>query len=354
MKRITAAALAAVLVLGLTACSPKRAERQFIAMDTVIAFRADGKKAEEALKTAEQEIYALEAMLSRTLEDSEVTALNEAAGEAVEVSDTLCNLLEAAKDYCRLTGGAFDITIAPVCDAWGFTTEHAQIPTESVLEEKMALMDSQRISVEAQDGTGYASLGQGQKIDLGGSAKGSVSDLMEDLYREYDISSGTVSLGGNIYVKGTKEGGALWQVGIQDPKQPETGALAGVVGLSDAFAVTSGGYQRFFEQDGKVYHHIIDPATGYPADSGLTSVTVIAKAAQEHEPDTVGVGTMCDALSTALFVMGEEVALEFWRSSALEFELVLVTEDDRVVVTDGIAEQFTKTEGSGYKYETVS
>jgi len=189
---------------------------------------------------------------------------------------------------------------------------------------------------------------------LGGIAKGYVSDLLEELYREYDISSGTVSLGGNIYVKGTKEGDALWQVGIQDPKQPENGALVGVVGLGDAFAVTSGGYQRFFEQDGKVYHHIIDPATGYPADSGLTSVTVIAKAAKQDASGTVGVGTMCDALSTALFVMGEKAALEFRHSSGLDFDLVLVTEDDRVVVTDGIAKQFTETEGSGYTYETVS
>ena len=272
----------------------------------------------------------------------------------MEVSDTLRYLLTAAKDYCRLTGGTFDITIAPVCDAWGFTTEHAQVPADSVLEEKLALLDSGKISVEEQDGKSYAALGDGQKIDLGGIAKGYVSDLMEALYHEYDISRGTVSLGGNVYVKGTKEGGALWQVGIQDPKQPETGALVGMVGLSDAFAVTFGGYQRFFEQDGRAYHHIIDPATGYPADSGLTSVTVIAKATERDEPDAAGMGTMCDALSTALFVMGEEAALEFWRSSEREFELVLVTEDDRVIVTTGIAEQFTGTEGSGYKYETVS
>lgn len=352
MKRIAAAMLAAALMLGLTACGVKSTEKQFIAMDTVITFKADGKQAEKALQAAEQQIYALEARLSRTRADSEVTKLNE-NGQA-EVSSTLRHLLLAAKDYCQLTDGTFDITIAPVCDAWGFTTENKQVPDDKTLTELLALVDSGKISVEERDGKAYAALGEGQQIDLGGIAKGYVSDLMEGLYAEYEIERGTVSLGGNVYVKGTKADGSLWQVGIQDPKQPENGALAGMVGLSDAYAVTSGGYQRYFEQDGKTYHHIIDPATGYPADGGLTSVTVIAKAAGRHDGEAAGMGTMCDALSTALFVMGEEGAVEFWRSSDLDFDLVLVTKDDRVLVTAGIAEQFTETEGSGYMYETIS
>lgn len=343
MKRIAAAMLAAALMLGLTACGVKSTEKQFIAMDTVITFKADGKQAEKALQAAEQQIYALEARLSRTRADSEVTKLNE-NGQA-EVSSTLRHLLLAAKDYCQLTDGTFDITIAPVCDAWGFTTENKQVPDDKTLTELLALVDSGKISVEERDGKAYAALGEGQQIDLGGIAKGYVSDLMEGLYAEYEIERGTVSLGGNVYVKGTKADGSLWQVGIQDPKQPENGALAGMVGLSDAYAVTSGGYQRYFEQDGQVYHHIIDPATGYPADSGLTSVTIVA----DNES---GNGTLCDALSTALFVMGEEKAIDFWRSGVYDFDMVLVTEDGRVVASAGLADSFTP-EG-GYAYETVS
>ena len=117
--------------------------------------------------------------------------------------------------------------------------------------------------------------------------------------------------------------------------------------LTDAYAVTSGSYQRYFEQDGKTYHHIIDPATGYPAESGLTSVTIVMDSAD-------GNGTLCDALSTALFVMGEEKALDFWRSGKYDFQMVLVTKDDRVVVTDGLTDVLTQVEGNGYTYETVS
>ncbi|MDY5612927.1 FAD:protein FMN transferase, partial [Dysosmobacter sp.] len=113
-------------------------------------------------------------------------------------------------------------------------------------------------------------------------------------------------------------------------------------------------YQRFFEEGGKTYHHIIDPATGYPADSGLTSVTVVADCDRDEVDGTPGVGTMCDALSTALFVMGEEKALDFWRSGAYDFDLVLVTEDSRVVVTDGVANEFEESKESGYSYEVVS
>jgi thiamine biosynthesis lipoprotein len=111
---------------------------------------------------------------------------------------------------------------------------------------------------------------------------------------------------------------------------------------------------RFFEENGETYHHIIDPATGYPADSGLTSVTVVAECAWNRTGYEAESGTMCDALSTALFVMGEEDALAFRRTFGLPFDLILVTEDGRVVVTEGIAQQFTFNEESGYLYETVS
>ena len=185
-------------------------------------------------------------------------------------------------------------------------------------------------------------------IDLGGIAKGYAADQVAEIFRSRQVPRGKIELGGNILVIGDKPDGTAWRVGIQDPKRADAAdGLVGVLNLMDAFAVTSGSYQRYFEQDGKIYHHIIDPATGYPADSGLTSVTVVADS-------ETGNGTMCDALSTDLFVMGEEKALDFWRSGVYDFELVLVTEDDRVVVTAGLADIYEEIEGSGYTYEVVS
>ena len=185
------------------------------------------------------------------------------------------------------------------------------------------------------------------EIDLGGIAKGYASDKLEAIFEEHQVEHGMVELGGNILLIGSKPDGTAWRLGVQDPAKPNEAAYAAIVQLEDAFAVTSGSYQRYFEQDGKTYHHIIDPATGRPADSGLTSVTVVTDRGS-------GSGTMCDALSTALFVMGEEQALEFWRGSDYAFELILVTEDGRVVVTKGLEEALMETKESGYTYEIVS
>ena len=192
-------------------------------------------------------------------------------------------------------------------------------------------------------------LGAGQAIDLGGIAKGYTSDCVEAVFRENKIESGKISLGGNVFVLGGKPDGADWRVGIRDPQ--DENALAAVLTLRDAF--TSGGYERYFTENGNTYHHIIDPSTGYPADSGLLSVTVVAEA---NGPDFSGPGngTMCDAFSTALFVMGEERALEFWQTGGYDFDLVLVTADGRVIITDGLSDRFEVVKDSGYTYETVS
>lgn len=344
MKRFLAGILALGLILSLTACKEASAEKQVFAMDTVMMLTAYGDQSEEALKAAELELYRLDSLLSKTDEGSTVSALNGAAGAATTVEGEVLELLELAKVYSGETGGAFDITISPVVSAWGFTEDAYRVPDEAELKELLSSVGSERIKLNGDT----AVLEQGTEIDLGGIAKGYASDRVAEIFRSYEISRGTVVLGGNALAAGTREDGQAWRVGVRDPKNSE--GLVGLVHLEDAYAVTSGGYERYFEENGKTYHHIIDPATGYPAESGLTSVTVVADC---KEPGTRN-GTMCDALSTALFVMGEERALEFWRDGGLEFEVVLVTEDGRVVVTEGLADRFTESEESGYTYETVS
>ena len=350
VKRITALLLAALAVCGLTGCGgtrdPDEAQEsiQVIAMDTAMVLTAYGEESTRAVYDAEEEVRRLDALLSRTSGSSEVSMLNGAGGEMVPVGAEICTLIQTAGDFTEATGGAFDITIAPVVSAWGFTTDSYQVPDREALQTLLESVGMEHVHLSG----GSARLDPGTMIDLGGIAKGYTADRVAEIFQEHAVPRGKVELGGNILVIGDKPDGTAWRVGVQDPKHPdEADGLVCVLNLTDAFAVTSGSYQRYFEQDGKRYHHIIDPATGCPADSGLTSVTVVADSAR-------GNGTMCDALSTALFVMGEDKALDFWRSGVYDFQLVLVTEDGRVVVTEGLKDGFVEMEESGYTYEFVS
>lgn len=342
-----------ILALCLTGCGrqTKEASAQIFAMDTVMEVTAYGKDAETAVSQAEGEINALEAKLSRTLADSDVTRINEnGTTPTTGISAGARDLLQAAQEYSRATDGAFDITVAPVMDAWGFTGDSFRVPDAAELDALLPCVGSRQLMITETPEFSVA-LGAGQSIDFGGIAKGYTSDLVEVIFRANGVESGKISLGGNVFVLGAKPDGSDWRVGIRDP-QNDSG-LAVILPLQDAYAITSGGYERYFEENGKTYHHIIDPATGCPADSGLLSVTVVADA-NGTDGAGAGNGTMCDAFSTALFVMGEEKALDFWRTGGYDFDLVLITEDGRVVVTAGLADSFEKVEDSGYTYETVS
>ena len=349
MKRFSILIL--TLCLCLTGCGKQTTEAtaQIFAMDTVMEVAAYGEHAEQAVKYTEKRIEELENRLSRTKADSLVSGLNR-DGSIRHLTYDYWNLIARAKEYRDATNGAFDITIAPVMDAWGFTGDSFRVPEQSELDELLKYVNSDEIQVQ-EEPSYSVTLGEGQAIDLGGIAKGYTSDLVEQTFRANGIESGKISLGGNVFVLGTKPDGSDWRVGIKDPRN-ESG-LAAILSLRDAYAITSGGYERYFEENGKTYHHIIDPATGYPADSGLLSVTVVAKA---NGPDASGAGNgaMCDAFSTALFVMGEEKALDFWRTGGYDFDLVLVTADGRVVVTAGLTDRFEEVKDSGYTYETVS
>ena len=349
MKRFSILIL--TLCLCLTGCGKQTTEAtaQIFAMDTVMEVAAYGEHAEQAVKSTEKRIEELENRLSRTKADSLVSGLNR-DGSIRHLTYDYWNLIARAKEYRDATNGAFDITIAPVMDAWGFTGDSFRVPEQSELDTLLKKVNSDAIQMLGSP-SDSVTLGEGQAIDLGGIAKGYTSDLVEQTFRANGIESGKISLGGNVFVLGTKPDGSDWRVGIKDPRN-ESG-LAAILSLRDAYAITSGGYERYFEENGKTYHHIIDPATGYPADSGLLSVTVVAA---DNGPDWAGAGNgaMCDAFSTALFVMGEEKALDFWRNGGYDFDLVLVTEDGRVVITAGLADRFEEVKDSGYTYETVS
>ena len=347
MKIRPLVSMTAALFLLLSGCTPageECAERQFFAMDTVMSVTAYGAAGETAVSAVCDEINRLEALFSRSDPESDISKLNAAAGDGRQValdSETV-QVLSMAKTYYQETGGAFDVTIAPVMDAWGFGTEEAdyQVPSQETLSALLPLVDSTQLTL-GEDGT-WARLEQaGMEVDLGGIAKGYAADRAVALLEEAGVTSALLNLGtSTISLVGAKPDGSPWRVAVRDPAD-ENGALC-VVELEDCALSTSGGYERYFEEDGQVYHHILDPQTGAPARSGLESVTVVTEK-----------GTDADVLSTALYIMGPEQALDYWRQSG-QFECILCKSDGTVLVTEGLAEKYTAGESDhGYTFEIV-
>ena len=336
MKRIVCLLLAMLAALSLTACGrgEEPEKQELFAMDTYMSLIAYGDGARDALAAAAREINRLERELSRTVSTSDVYQLN--AGGSASVSDETAALLAAAVEYSEKTGGLFDVTIAPLVTLWGITTDSPRVPSQGEIDALLPLVGSDHIRLDGDTIT----LNTGCAVDLGGIAKGYASDRVAEILRQNAVTGAAVSLGGNVYVCGQKPDGTGWSVAVQDPKNTDSYALT--LELTDTFAVTSGGYQRFFTgEDGTVYQHILDPRTGRPAETDLLSVTVIAQN-----------GTMADAYSTALYVMGEQGACDFWRQSATAFDLVLITADGRVLYTPGL-EGHISQKGADYVFSQI-
>lgn len=342
-KRVVSLLLSALLCASLTGCSNAKPEEvSLFAMDTYMTITAIGDGAADVLTRISQTVNALEASLSRTVATSEVSQLNR-DGCAVWDDDG-AQLLSWALRHSEETGGAFDVTIAPLVELWGITSDSPRVPPQAEIDALLPLVGYEHIH---QSDFYNISLDEGCAIDLGGIAKGYAADCAAVLFHRSNLTGGCANLGGNVYVYGTNAGGKPWSVAIQDPRS--SGDYACVLDLSDTFVVTSGGYQRnFTAPDGTVYQHIIDPKTGRPADSDLTSVSIITHGAMG------GQGTCADAYSTALYVMGEVGAVDFWRSHSTVFDMVLITEDGRVLYTPGLADCFNEREGSGYVYQPLA
>ena len=308
---------------------------EFFAMDTYMAIRAYGADG-ELLESAAALVEGLEAELSATSETGAVRVLNRTGSAAL--SEDAAYLLRRALDLCAATDGALDISIYPVVCAWGFTTadEDYRVPERGEIEALLEKVDYTRVSLDG----GEVSLPSGTEIDLGAVTKGYTGDRLSTLLRSGGVESALLDLGGNIQTVGTKPDGSDWRVAIQNP---EGDGVLGVIPVSDKAVVTSGGYERYFiDDEGRLWWHIMDPATGYPARNGLISVTVVGNE-----------GLYCDALSTALFIMGVEKAIAFWREYR-DFEMALVTDGGELLLTPGLAEIFQPAGGLSYTLGVIA
>jgi len=336
-----------VLLVSLTGCqsAPKTARTTVFAMDTVMDLEVYGQSeaaCRAALDRCVEELYALDAQLSPTNPDSYVCALNHAGGEWVEIPGP--DLLEGAGMLCALTGGALDFTAYPATLAWGFPTGEYRVPGEAELAELAGRIDYTKL--EADRAEGRARLPEGMALDLGAVAKGYAADVLRVLLESRkDVDGALLDLGqSTILAVGGKPDGSPWRIGIRDPAG-EGDSYLGVLELSGAAMGTSGGYQRYFEEDGVTYWHILDPDTAAPARSGLSSVTVVS-------PN----GLLCDGLSTALFVMGLEEGTRFWRDRAangLDFDVIFVSDDGSIYVTEGLERSFSLAGGYEDRQVTV-
>ncbi|MBQ2752885.1 MAG: FAD:protein FMN transferase [Firmicutes bacterium] len=271
-------------------------------------------------------IRELEKILSRTVKNSDIAMLNKVSGGTVKVSDETREVLEKSILYGNLTDGAFDVTIARVSEMWDFVSGEEIVPEENAVKEAVETVDYNNIKIDGNN----VYLENGSEIDLGAIAKGYIADKASEFLRDKGVTSAIVNLGGNNIVIG-RNGERAFRIGIQKPTAT-TGEFSGVVNLEDMSIVTSGAYQRFFVKDGVTYHHILDPETGYPAESDIASVSIICETSAD-----------ADALSTSCFILGVEKAVELMDS--LDYACaVIITTGGEIILTEGADMYFENIE----------
>ena len=311
-NKILALALALIICAApLLSCSTqaKYQTKYIFAMDTDINIYIDASRdATELLALCEQAIYNFENIVSKTRTGSDVYKLN--AGEHVVCDDVTLYLISAAGMVNELSGGLFDPTVAGLVSMWDECEKENTLPSAERLEAELALVGFDGVNVGE---LGEVWLDEGVTLDLGGIAKGYVEEAVSELIKEnaqaYGVRGYMLDFGGMIGAFGEKPSGENYRIGIKNPDG--SGANKGLVELSSGFVSVSGDYERFYTVGGEKYHHIIDPKTGYPAETGLSAVAVISDD-----------GTLADALSTALFLMGYERSVELYESGIFEFEAV--------------------------------
>ncbi len=340
VTRIIIPVLCLAMLFSLTACGSASAmeQKQIFAMDTIMTLTAYGKNAGSGLDAASSVINSMEALLDPELPTSTTYAINHAEGSNVVVNAQIAKMLSTAKTVYEQTDGALDLSIYPVIKLWGFVDGRYYVPLYEEISEQLARKAFDQMILTSYPATGSYSVTfpAGTEISFGSIGKGCAAENAVSAMRQAGVKSGIISLGGNVQTLGLKPDDSKWTVAIQDPNN--TASWVGTIQVGETAVVTSGSYQRYFDFDGTTYHHIISPTSGSPVSNGLLSVTIICED-----------GTMADALSTAMFVLGETRALNYWRQHG-GFEMILINKNNQVICTKGLIDIYTPNEqASGYK-----
>lgn len=307
---------------------------------TITLYDVEKKRGEKLLDDVFQEIRKQENLLSKTVEGSDIYKINHAKGAPVEVSKDTWIVVESGIGFGEFSDGAFDITVGKVMDLWDFTGDHPKVPDEKELQEALKTVDYRQIETEVtgdrQKKYTIRLTNPEAQIDLGGIAKGCIADRAAAYLEDHGVKKAMVNLGGNVVAVGEKEQDTPWNIGIERPFSDHT-ELIGSVKVTDATVVTSGIYERKFEEKGKLYHHVLDPKTGYPSDSDLEAVTVTAP-----RGEGIASSMLCDSLSTTFLILGREKSEKLIRQfnedgkHTFHVEAAFIGKDGKVVQTDGM------------------
>lgn len=319
--------------------------QQFM-MDTFISIKAYGQNKEQlekAVGAAFGEMKRIDLLTNRfpkqgnkEYEKSDICKVNSYGDKRpVKLDKDVFKLIDMSLYYSKISEGAFDITVAPVMDLWNFQSDNPRVPSDSEIKEKLKLVSYKFVKLNKEEGTVFLTK-PGVKIDLGAIAKGYAAQKAADVLRKYGIKQALINAGGNIIVIGKKDNATPWKIGIEDPR--DASSVAGILSLSDETAVTSGDYQRNFVKNGVLYHHILDPKTGKPANK-TWSVTIITKDSG-----------IADALSTTLFVLGPEKGLELTKKLK-GIDAFYVGSNKHISISNGLKNKVTVEEGSKYIYD---
>lgn len=288
--------------------------------DTVITVTLYDSSAASQLEECFSLADKYEDLLSATVENSDIWNINHSNGMAAKVSDETVSLLKKAISYSELSNGAFDITIGKLSSLWNFKNNDGTIPSQDDIDTALKTVGYQSIQI---DGNFVTLTNPDTQIDLGGIAKGYIADQMKAYLNQQNITNGIINLGGNILTVGPKASGDSYRIGIQKPFAKDGTSIASVQIMNDSL-VSSGVYERYFEKDGVRYHHILNPATGYPYKNGLFGVTIITKSSVD-----------ADALSTTCFALGLEKGMELIENTK-DTEAIFITEDEKLHTSSGI------------------
>lgn len=323
---------------GATSTTPPASKTSQM-LGTIITASAYGDQAASALELAFDRVQAIEDKMSRYKISSEIDFINQNAGvQAVSISPDTYSVIEKALGYAEKTGGAFNPLIGQIVDLWGIGTENARVPSQAELDQWLPHLSYDQLELTKDPYTAKLTSSKVQ-VDLGAIAKGYAADEMRDILLGQGISSALLNLGGNVMVIGSKPNGDPWSIGVQDPLADDRGEIAGVIKAKDTSVVTSGSYERFFEQEGIRYHHIIDPATGMPAQNGIISSTIIT-------PNSAD----ADALSTAVYILGKDAGLALLEALP-EVEGILITDDLHVHTTTGVTDEMFSIRNEDFTHE---